>query len=316
MADLLAKENQNELYQPPFKVILLLVLEISSAFLMSFYFRQLITDSSGLKLILFLVGLVLFLVFSFFTSLLIKSFIWPSLGLLLATVASLVVFYDYFSQLFIVAALFIFLIFLWAARALRRAAEDSLKIRFFQLAKTFLVKADWGLILMLTLFCYFLLPANGLPLSFKNFQLLVNPSEKLVAIFIPGFQFEKSFQDNLSGLLEKQLAVQVPGFEKLPAATKTAALEQTFKDFPFDVQSPADQSIFDFLKNKFSQMDTSTQNWIIIGFFIILLLVVKFLFIFWQWILPPIIFMVYLFLSAINFVSIELESRDKEVVVL
>lgn len=306
--------KENEIYQSSVKVVFLLIFEIGSVFLMSFYFRQLIADFTGWRLIFFLTGLSLFLIFSFFASLLVRSFVWSSLSMGLAVAASFAVFYDYFSPILIFSGLIIFLIFLWGIKELRSAAEGSLKISFFRLAKVFLIKAGLGLAAMLTIFCYFLTPAENFPLSFKTFQILVKSNEKLVAIFIPDFRFEKSVKDNFVGFIEKQLAAKIPGFELLPLAAKTAAINEVIKNFPVNTGEPTDQSFFNFLQTKFNQTSKSVQKLIVIGLFICLFLIIQFLFIVLKWFFPIILFLIYLFLSAVNFINIRIESRDKEVV--
>jgi hypothetical protein len=299
MADLLVKEKENDIYQSPVKVVFLLVFEVGSAFLMSFYFRQTIVDFSIQKLVFFLIGLSLFLIFSFFTSLLVEGFIWSSLGVGLSIAASFAVFYDYFSSILVFFGLIIFLIFLWAVSELRSAAADSLKIRFFHLAKVFLAKAVLAVALALTIFCYFLLPFDGFPLSFKNFQFLLKSNEKLVAVFIPNFSFEKTLKEILS--------------EKLPAEIKGTGLEEIiFLGFKINAADPVDKIIFDSLKTKFVQMNERTQKIIIISLFVCLFLIIQFLFIVLRWIFPIILFLIYLFLSAVNFVAIKLESTSKE----
>lgn len=312
MGDLLVKEKENDIYQSPIKVVFLLIFEIGSAFLMSFYFRQLITDFTIRKLVLFLTGLSLFLIFSFFASLLVRGFIWLGLGAGLAVAMGLAVFYDYFSPTLIVSGLIIFLIFLWAISGLRSAVEDFLKIRFFHLAKVFLAKATLGAAVMLTIFCYFLWPAaDGFPLSLKNFQFLLKSNEKLVAIFVPNFRFEKPLKEIL--------------LEKLPAPAKGTAIEgmvlkeflagwEKFLGFKINPADSADKVIFDSLKTKFDQTNEETKKMIVVGVFICLFLLIECLFIPLKWIFPIILFLIYSFLSAVNFVSIKLESRSKEII--
>lgn len=310
MADLLAKEKENDIYQSPLKVVPLLVLEVVAAFSMSFYFRQLIIDFTTPKLVLFLTGLSSFLIFSFFSSLLVRGFFWSALGAGLAVAASLAVFYDYFSPTLIISGLIIFLIFLWAIRELRLAVDDSLKIRFFHLAKVFLARATLGLAVALAIFGYFLLPAaDGFPLSFKNFQFLLKPNEKLVAIFIPNFRFEKPLKEIL--------------LEKLPAEVKGTAIEgmvqeeflagwEKFLGFKINPADSVDKVFFNSLKTKFDQMSEGTKRLTVIGVFISLFFLIELVFIPLKWVFPLILFLIYTFLSAINFVTIRLESRSKE----
>ncbi len=337
MTDFLSKKNG--IYQSPFKVIPLLIFEISSAFLMSFYFRQLLSGSSDLiaqtglpagqvggGLIWFLVGLGLFVIFSFLSALFINGLPWSSLAAGLSVIASLAVFYDYFSTVLIVFGIFIFLIFVWAIRKLRLELEDTLKIRFFRLVKVFLSKVTLGLAIMISLFGYFLLPAGGgFPVSLENFQFFVlKPNEGLISIFVPNFKFQTPIQTVLAGLLEPQLAEKVPNYKNLPASAKEIILEsairQQFLDglekslgTKIDSQESVGQAIYDSLAIKFSQLDDAVKNWITIGIFVLLFFTIQFIFIPIKWLLSFLLFLIYLFLLAIKFVHIRLESRSKEV---
>jgi hypothetical protein len=51
----------------------------------------------------------------------------------------------------------------------------------------------------------------------------------------------------------------------------------------------------------------------VLGLFFVLFLIIKFLFMILTWVFPLVLFLVYLLLTAVNFVSIRLESRSKEV---
>ena len=275
---MLSKEN--DIYQSPVKVAFLLIFEIGSAFLMSFYFRQFAVDFGSQKLILFLVGLVSFLVFSFFAALFIRGFLWSNLAVGLSLAAGLAVFYDYFSATFLVFGFFIFLVFFWGIGGLRFELENSLKIKIPRLLKIFLAKASLGTAILISLFCYFLFSVKGdFPISFENLQFLLKPNEKLLAIFVPGFSFQKPLQTVLTGV-------------------------------------SADRVIYDSLKIKFNQLGETVKKWIIIGVFAALFFVIRFLFIPLNWLLSAVVFLIYLVLLALNFASIRLEPRSKEVLMI
>lgn len=327
MTDLISKENG--IYQSPFKVVPLLVLEIGSAFLMSFYFRQFLAGSSVSGLIWFLVGLCLFIIFSFLSALFISGLIWSSLAAGLSVIASLAVFYDHFSTVLVVSNIFIFLIFVWGIYKLRSELEDTMKIKISRLVKVFLPKITLGLAIMISLFSYFLLPAgNGFPVSSENFQSFVlKPNEGLISIFVPNFKFQMPIQTVLAGLLEPQLAKEVPNYKNLPAAAKEIILEsairQQFLDrlekslgTKIDAKEPVGQAIYDSLATKFGQLDDAVKNWITIGIFVILFFTIQFIFIPIRWLLSLLLFPIYLLLLAVNFANIRLESRSKEVLVL
>jgi len=326
MADLLSKEN--EIYQSPVKVAFLLILEIGSAFLMSFYFRQFAADFGSQKLILFLVGLILFLTFSFFSALFIRGFLWSGLAVGLSLVAGLAVFYDYFSPVLIVFGFFIFWVFFWGIGGLRFESENSLKIKISRLLKIFLAKASLGTAILISLFCYFLFSAGSdFPISFENLQFLLKPNEKLLAIFIPEFSFQKPLQTVLAGVLEQQLAPKIPNFEKLPASAKSIIIEEAvrqeflagleqFLGIRINPRDSVDRVIYDSLKIKFNQLGETVKKWIIIGVFVALFFAIRFLFIPLNWLLSAVIFLIYLVLLALNFASIRLESRSKEVLII
>jgi hypothetical protein len=277
-------------------------------------------------LIWFLVGLVLFLTFSFFSALFIRGLLWPSLAAALSLVAGLVVFYDYFSPALIVFGFFIFLVFFWGISALKVDLENSLKIKIFRLLNIFLTKASLGTAILISLFCYFLFSVKGdFPISFENLQFLLKPNEKLLAIFVPGFSFQKPLQTVLAGVLEQQLVAKVPDFEKLPASAKSIIIEEAvrqeflagieqFLGTRINPRDSVDRVIYDSLKIKFNQLGETIKRWIIIGVFVALFFVIRFLFIPINWLFSVVVFLIYLVLLALNFASIRMESRSKEVI--
>lgn len=327
---MLSKEKENDSCQSPVKVVPLLFFEVSFAFLTSFCFRQLIgnVNPPANGLFWFLISLGLFIVFSFLTALLVSGFMWSGLAAGLSALASLAVFYDYFSTTLFVFGIFIFLIFIWGINSLRSELENSLKIRFFYLTKAFLPKVALGVAILISLFSYFLFTARGgFPISFENFQFLLKPNEKLIGILIKDFSFQKPLQTVLAGLLAPQLAAKVPNFENLPASVKETVLELTIKREFLDglskflgseinAQDSADKVIYNSLVIKFSQLDERVKNWIIIGIFVVLFLTIRALFVPVNWLLSIFIFLIYLFLLAFNFVSVKMESRSKEVLMI
>lgn len=322
MADLIAKEN--DLDQSPFKVIPLLLLEVVFVFLMSFYFRQLFTHGVGLGW--FLAGFFLFIIFSFLSALFLNRMTWSSLAAGLSVAASFLVFYDHFSTILVLSVLFIFLIFIWGIRNLRLESENTLKINFFRLTKAFLTKISLGLAIMLCVFGYFLLPkGNGFFISFENFQSYVlKPNEFIVGIFIPNFKFEMPIQAALANLLEPQIAKQIPSYEALPEAQRKAILDLAIRTqfldgleknlgTKIDSRESVGLMIYDFLVTKFSQLNGSVKNLIMLGIFVILFFIIQTIFVPVKWLLSFILFLVYMFLLATNFASIRLETRSKEV---
>lgn len=337
MADLLSKEKEDNFYQPPVKVIPLLFFEIGFAFLMSFGFRQLISNTSlsAGGLFWFLIGLGLFTVFSFLTALLVNGFQWSGLAAGLSVLASLAVFYDYFSTTLIIFGILVFLILIWGISRLRSELTDSLKIRFFRLTQVFLPKIALGVAILLSLFSYLLFSSQassagpgqgGFPISFKNFHFLLKPNEKLVGIFIPDFSFQKPFQIILAGLLKRQLAAKVPSFESLSASAKETMVESVideelaglkkFLGAEINARDSVDKVIYDSLVKKFSQLDERVKKWIIIGIFFVLFLTIRALFIPVNWLLAIFLFLIYLFLLALNFASVKMEPRSKEIIII
>src|SRR3989338_1396543 len=329
MADLLSKEKEDNFYQPLVKVIPLLSFEIGSAFLMSFCFRQFIgkADLSAGGLFWFLIGFGLFAVFSFLAALFVNGLQWSGLAAGLSVVAGLAVFYDYFSITLVVFGILAFLIFIWGISQLRLESANSLKIRFLRLTKIFLPKIALGTAILLSLFSYFLFSSQSdFPVSFKNFQFLLKPNEKLVGVFIPDFSFQKPFQTALAGFLKKQLIAKVPSFESLSASVKETMAEAAaekglthlnkFLGVEINARDSADKVIYDSLAIKFNQLDERAKKWIITGVFVVLFLTIRALFVPINWLLSILLFLIYLFLLALNFASVKMESRGKEVLTI
>lgn len=331
MADLLSKKNENDFHQSPVKIIPFLVLEVGCAFLMSFYFRQLISqligsiDSPADELFWFLIGLGLFIVFSFLNAFFVSGFLGLGLTTALSVLAGLVVFYDYFSTTLLVFGILVFLIFIWGIRGLRSELESCLKIKFFRLAKAFLPKFGLGVAILIAFFGYLLFSSrDGFPVSFENFQFLLKLNEKPIGVLIKNFSFQKPLQVVLVDLLGQQSAAKIPNFEKLSASAQKIITESVveqelislnkFLGLKINAQDSVDKVVYDSLITKFNQFDEKAKKWIIIGMFVVLFLIIRALFIPVNWLLSIFAFLIYLFLLALDFVSIKAESRSKEVI--
>ncbi|MFA5083943.1 MAG: hypothetical protein WC475_00955 [Candidatus Paceibacterota bacterium] len=325
MADLISKES-DVIHQSSVKIIPLLVLEVASALLMSIYFRQLVAGFAGSNLAWFLLGFVLFVIFSFFSALFINELLWSSLAAGLSVIASLAVFHDYFSVVFLGSGLLVFLVLVFGISKLKADSENTLKINFFHLSKIFLSKTTLALTILFCLFAYFLFSVKGgFPVSFENFRVFIlKPSEGLVGLFITGFKFQEPLQTVLAGVIEKQLSQSIPDFSNLPAAAKEMAVASAINQeigpsldqvlgYRVNFKDSVDKVIYDALVIKFSQLNPAAKNWMYVGVLVLLFFTVRFLFIPINWLLSILIFLIYLLLLAVNFVDIKSEQRSKEV---
>lgn len=321
---MLSKENSG-VYQPSIKIIPLFILEIVSAFLMSFYFRQFLVFFNGYSLIWFLVGLGVFIISSFFAALFLKGFIWSALAAGFSVMVSLAVFYDHFSAALNGFGFVVFLVFAWGIFKLQRALENTLEIDFFHLAKVFLSKMAMGTAILLSVFSYFLFSVKGGPvIPLEAFKAFLRPNEKVVAVFFPGFSFDKSLQLFLADVLEKQLADKVPNFATLPVSIKEGLIApfqqqivdglQKFSGIKISLKDPISDVAYDVLAVKFSQLNEPLKSWTLIGVFVGLFFTIQILFVPINWLLSIVLFLIYSFLLAVNFASIKMESRSKEVV--
>jgi len=326
MTDLISKENNN-FYHSPFKIIPLLVLEIASAFVLSFYFRQLAAGFTVPNLIWFSVGLVLFVIFSFFAALFINELLWSSLAAGFSVIAGLAVFYDSFLPALVGLGFLVFFILVWGIYRAKTELENTLKIDFFHLSKVFLSKIALAIAVLLCFFSYFLFSAKGgFPISFESFRIFVlKPNERIISIFVPNFKFQEPLQNVLAGVLENQLSQSIPNFKNLPASTKetiiASAVDQEFGvsltkvlGYQVNLKDSVDKVVYDSLVIKFYQFSPAAKNWMYIGILVSLFFVIKLLFIPVNWLLSILIFLVYQLLLAVNFVNIKSESRSKEVI--
>ncbi|MDP3052846.1 MAG: hypothetical protein Q8N22_02750 [bacterium] len=325
MADLISKESGG-FNQSSVKIIPLLFLEIVSAFLMSFYFRQLMTGFSVLNLIWFSAGLALFVIISFLAALFVNELLWSSLAAGLSVIVSLAVFYDYFSVVLLGFGFLIFLILVWGISRLKTDSDNTLKINFSHLSKIFLSKITLATAILLCLFAYFLFSAKGgFPISFESFRVFIlKPNEGIISIFVPNFKFQEPLQKVLAGVLENQLSQSIPNFKNLPASVKetviASAVDQEFGvsltkalGYQVNLKDSVDKVVYDSLVIKFDQLDPTAKNWIYIGVFVALFFTIRFLFIPINWVLSILMFLIYQLLLAVKFVSIKSESRSKEV---
>lgn len=336
MSDLISKESDG-VSQSSVKIIPLLILEIVSAFLMSFYFRQLAAGFTGFNLIWFLLGLALFVIFSFLSALFVNELLWPSLAAGLSATVSLAVFYDYFSAGLLGFGLLVFATLVLGIFSLKKELENSLKINFFRLSKIFLSKMTLAIAILFCLFAYFLffiktpsldLGQSGLPISFESFRIFVlKPNEGLIGIFVPNFKFQEPLQTVLAGVLENQLSQSIPNFKDLPDATKetvvVSAIEQEFGDsldeffgYQVNLKDSVDKIVYDFLAIKFNQLNQTVKDWMPVGMLVVLFFTIRFLFIPINWLLSVLMFLVYLLLLAVNFINIKSEPRSKEVIII
>jgi len=331
MADLLEKEKDSDVYQSPVKFFSLFILEIFFAFLMSFYFRQLGASFSAGNLIWFLASFCLFVVFSFFSALFMNEILWSSLAAGLAVLAGLAVFYDQFGTPLVIFGLLVFFVLFLGIRELRGQLDNALKISFPNLVKSFLPKISLAMAVLTTLFVYLLFFTRaGFPISSDNFKFIfLKPEEKLVGLFINNFNFDKPLEAILSDVFEKQLLAQIPNFYQLPAATQQAGLEtvkaqeQNFigsidksLGLKINAKETVDQVIYDSLSVKFNQLGGTAQRLIVIGILVLIFFSIQFLLVILNWLLFPVLFIVYTLLLTLKFARIKLEPRSKEVFVV
>lgn len=322
MADLLNQANHK---YSNWKIVILAILEIGSAFLLGFYGQQTLLNFNYQNLLFFLADFVFFLIISFFVVILAKEFIWPSIIFFLASGTASLVFYEKFSSILLVAALAMWLFLLWGRNRIRAELKDSLKIKFFRLAKVFFSKAVFGIAVFLTLIVYLTIATENFPVSFPYFQLLLQPSEKTLAFFIPDFNLQKPLQIILNQLAENQLTKAVPNFENLPLVSRNLLIKEfvqegflkTIEQFAgpgIDLQQPAVQTIFNVLQTKFGQLSDKNQTAVIVGVFIFFFLLLKTILLPLKWLASLIGFFIYLLLLAFDFIDVSLEASSKEII--
>lgn len=270
------------------KISSLFVLTWLFSFLFGFFLKEMVfVEFSTRTFVYFLLAVIFFLIFFFFSSLFIESpglkFGNGFLSLVFATLPFSAHFSLIFPWLFIVLIFFCFGIF-----SLKKLSENTLRINFFHLAKSFFARTFTGLAIFISLIFYIFLSQiqAPFPVSLESFERFTSPIFKLdlptaILPFVPGQEV---------GLVSPEI------------------ISEELKE----IISP--RFFYEILETRYQELSPEIRNYIIIGLSAAIFFVLKGFSFFLVWFVSLFSYFFYLFLLAIRYIRLEIEPRNKETI--
>ena len=268
------------------KILFLLFVSLVSAGSSGWFLQKLFEETSLMNLVFFLVSSGVFLGWFLVSALFIQDTIWILGGCLLSFAALLSFNYENFSVGVLASGLMAGTVFFLGALEVRRDSSSLIKIRFFRLARVFLAPALISFSLVCVSAFYFANSGGELVLSSSSFAKLIQPVESLVKGFFPSFSLDQS----------------VGG----AASILGVGSGDTFGDILYKV-----------LVKDLAESDTPPLRYlpglilIFSGFLFVRSFSIPF-----GWGVSLVSHLFYISLLALNFASIQLESTDREVIVM
>lgn len=300
------------------------------SFFSFFTYNRLFSSAEGSFIFYTLSSSVLFLVFVIQTSLLVKSYSKVALMVFLTTSAALASFYPRIDFILGVGALVYFLFLLFATRRGYTALANSLKIRFFSLARAILPKAVTGLIIFFAVifFSHYFNPSTGIfneHLQENFIKQIVNFGEPALRFFLPGFSAEQSTGENLSLFVKKQITSLVPDYERYPAEVKTRIFNETFATFkknieetigPFNAAQPISENFHKYITGYLNNLSSKAKLMAAIIVTFIIFMIIKGVAALFYWLIYFLAFLIFKLILVSGAAFIGSESRSREFVVL
>lgn len=312
------------------KIVTLGFLTISASLSTIYSFNNFFTDLNSANLLLSGISAFFLLILITLNVFFIRDLFKIGLIVFLASAAPFILSYSLVSKVTIVGGALFFFFLMVASQRGARILINSLKIRFFAVASFVVPKAITGLLIFLTVLFF----ANYF--DFENGALderinqviinyLVNSSEPIVRIFLPGFSADQTTSEFLTLVVKDRIKSIEPDFDRLLPAVQTQLLETVSQQLTASLQArvglfDAEKSLSDNFFNLTTQyLDNSSKNYKLIfsiALSLLIFLVLKGITSLLSWLVELVAFIIFKFLLILNFAYISLESRSQEHITL
>lgn len=252
-------------------------------------------------------------------NILTEKFYWAISGFILCSLAIAIPFISHFSVILIAGVLLNVVFLAIAHKNTRDDLKNNLTIRFWRIARSSIGYASSG-IAIFAIMSYLSLFNFSDPQSLqKTLSLAIKPLEPLFTGYIPNFSFNHTLSQTASNLLPDDLRLA-------PAEIKSQIVQQATERLigilGQYVQAPVragDQLIDIVYKATIGRIlnySPVVQNLILVAVGLLIFLLVKFLLIGANWIGIGIAFVLYRLLLKFKFCEIQLQSINKEVIII
>lgn len=309
------------------KIIILASAAIISLFFFSYFLKLFFIGGGLLFILLSAILAVVFLIAFILQNLFIKSFKIVSLIGFLESLALVGIFYDQFDWMFILfSVVSFFLLFLLTSRNGSRELDNMLKIDFWRFSNVILPKALSIIFLFVSaIYIYSGISKEGFLISQVDFNRILFSSEMIVQKFMPEFSFSLSLNELASNFAEQQIK-ENPLYAALPAAAKNKLISQASNEFMvkisdffggvLNVKLKISEAVYEALKNKFILLSSQGQAAILTGAIFSIFMLLGGVALPIRLLIAFLAFLIYESLLALDFASIELEGRSREIIVL
>lgn len=331
----ISQSNEDELDRNFFKIAILAILGIFLSFATVYAFNRFVLTLDYQYVWYLVLASAFFLSFLVLNVFFIKSFLILFIVIFLETFAPIALFYKELysapSWTLIIGFLLSCYFTVSGARKGINFLSNSLKIKFFAIAKPTLVKSVTGFLIVLTAIVYFNYFENGKlndKIGEKLLGGVLNPANPMLDIFIKGLSFEQSgkvFFDLIaeSQLKKMDLGNQQNDFQSDKA--KQIMIEQTGEELrnvfagiigSFDPSNSVKTIIYKLIKNYLNSIPEGIQPFIGGGTLLLIFITLKGVAMFLYWIVEFIAFVIYKLLIVLGFAYINLQSRSREFIML
>lgn len=296
------------------KLISFVLLAIISAMATGYFIAK-------ISILYILISLIVFWIIFTLQVLFIKGRSRIIIALALETMAiaipSVFIFESGFSSYMLIGAISLFVLLLMAEMSARSQVKNSLRIKFFKVAKVSLSKSIPALLVFISLIYLFV---AGKDLAAKNSGFIADSIiTPIFSAFIPGLSADSSFRDIIEKTAELRLGRDA--YESLPSYVKDESVKQTQTFIEkytgqINIDAPFSDVVFEFFTERLSGADLLTKLYVAITLVTLIWFIVRTATIILYIPIAILSFLVYELLIVTNFIVIQYESRSREIVLL
>ncbi|MDI6734141.1 MAG: hypothetical protein QMD50_01440 [Patescibacteria group bacterium] len=339
---IISQSKEIEVDQSFYKIVILGVFAAGLNVAGVYFFNQfLITAESG-NLILSLIAGILFLALIILQVFLIKSRFRLGLLMFVEAFAPVVLFYSRFTVFneipfpLVIGAVIFFVFLCVASMRGHRTLANSLKIKFWVVAKSVTPKATSGLLLFFAVLIYlnyFKWGNFNETLGQRFVSESIRSSEAAIRIWIPNFSSNKPIGDTINDFIESQLKNMKAdksgdlkvNFDQLPEAAQKIMIEEAAKGIKgylgktlssFNVKDSLSDVVYRFLKNYAERLSATSKSMVGIVISLLIFFALKGIAALFYWFIELIGYLIFKFVLVTNFAHINLETRSREFVIL
>lgn len=212
-----------------------------------------------------------------------------------------------------------------------QALGDTLKIRFFKIAKVVTPKAATGIALFLSAIFYmnyFELGRLNEATAQKMLDETLGASTPILHVWFPNVSFDQSVKDFLESSAASQLNKlegTVNAGESMTPAAKTKIIAQVTGQLraalerytgPLIMDAPLKNELYGVLKRQVQKFSAGTQLAVGAGVAFLFFLTLKSMFAIVYWLIWFVAFLLFKFFLTVNFAHIALQTRSREFIIL